>query len=291
MQRPQYTYDLHIHTTASDGGYSPRELVNSALGLGMRVIAFTDHDTLASNAEGVSLGERLGLKVIPGVELTTQEMYHILGYYLSPGRSGLSEYLAALRERAWAFMSDALKSLRNGRGIRVTEDELARRTGEGIPNMAHLLDILFERGDIDEIAFDSPSSKILFGDPDYMVNYFREFSRLRPFTDAAGAVRLILSAGGVPVWAHPMQVDQKEVLRLKKAGLVGLEVTTPKHDEATRRALEKICTESDLIPTGGTDYHGRYFDTIEKGRLIGTCGVQPQIISRLEELASGLKMV
>ena len=84
-----------------------------------------------------------------------------------------------------------------------------------------------------------------------MVNYFREFARTGPFTDAAGAIRLILAAGGVPVWAHPKHADSAEIIRLRDLGLAGLEVITPKHDQALRKYLNTICAEFGLIPTGG----------------------------------------
>lgn len=285
MNMSFYRYDLHIHTTASDGGYPPAELVALASAAGMRAIAFTDHDTVASNSNCMSLGEKYGLRVIPGVELSTLEDYHILGYFLQPGESELTAYLSSLRERSWAFIRSALKSLARDRGVTVSEEELARRTGAGIPNMTHLVDLLFQRGDLKEIAFDSPSTIDFFGDQEYLTKYFQEFARTRPFNDAADVVRLILSAGGVPVWAHPWRVDRAEIIRLKKAGLKGLEVVTPKHDEQTRLRLFEACSEFGLIPTGGTDFHGRYFDSIEKGRRIGTCGVGPEIVNRLEECA------
>ena len=284
MSAPEYICDLHVHTTASDGGYSPEEIVRMAVSGGLEAVAITDHDSTASNRAAAAAGEESGLRVIPGVELTTLERYHILGYFIQPEQSELYEYLAGLKKRSWVFMRGILDRLRS-RGLRVTEQELARRTGEGIPNMSHLLDLMYAAGDLPEPDFDSPAAVSFFGDPDYLVNYFREFARTEPFVDAAGAIRLILSAGGAPVWAHPLQagadLDRREVQRLKKQGLVGLEVITPKHDKSARALLDRACLEFDLIPTGGSDYHGRFFDSIEKGRRIGSCGVEPHCLERL----------
>ena len=102
-------------------------------------------------------------------------------------------------------------------------------------------------------------------------------------------MRVILAAGGVLVWAHPKRADSAEINRLRELGLAGLEVITPKHDQALRKYLNTICAEFGLIPTGGTDYHGRHFDSIEQGRQIGHCGVSEQILERLEELAGQIR--
>ena len=288
MEMSNYCCDLHVHTTASDGGYPPEELLRRALKFGMQAVAFTDHDTLASNDPGMELGEVLGIRVIPGVELTTREGYHLLGYFLTPAPHELASYLEGLRKRSWSFMCGFLERLR-GRGVDVSEEELAARTGKGIPNMCHLLDVLYQRGELSEVGFDNPAAVELFGDPDFMVNYFWEFARTQPFVGIAEAIRLVLCAGGLPVLAHPKLVDQEEVARLKGWGLVGLEVNTPKHDSRMRLYLRQLCQRFDLLPTGGTDYHGRYFDSVEKGRDLGTFGVEAEELARLEERAAEIK--
>ena len=132
FQAPEYPCDLHVHTMASDGGYFPEILTFSASTRGLKAIAITDHDTLASIADAMRSGSRLNLKVVPGVELTTQERYHILGYFVGLEESALTHYLDALRQRSWDYMLSVLQELRM-RGIEVEERDLARRTGMGIP--------------------------------------------------------------------------------------------------------------------------------------------------------------
>jgi predicted metal-dependent phosphoesterase TrpH len=288
-ETPNYPCDLHVHTTASDGGYSAEEVVLRAANMGMEAIAITDHDTIASVEQGMRRGAEVGLQVIPGVELTTLERYHILGYFISPRAPGLSGYLKNLRERSWAFMVELLDRLHRERGLAVTGEQLAGRTGEGIPNMCHLLDVMFARGMLPGVAFDSPEVVAYFGDSNFMINFFWEFARTRPFIDAEGAVELIRSAGGAPVWAHPMMAEETEVRRLQEAGLMGLEVTTSKHDRNSIDYLLELCEKLDLIPTGGSDYHGRFFDSIERGRQIGSHGVEREVVTRLAERALAAK--
>ncbi|MBW7995444.1 MAG: PHP domain-containing protein [Candidatus Glassbacteria bacterium] len=284
--------DLHVHTTASDGGWSPEEVVRLAAGRGVRTIAITDHDSTASNARAEAAGAQFGVEVIPGVELTTSEGNHILGYFIASGAGELADYLTALRNRSLTYMRGVVEEMHRTRGLQVTADELEQCTGGGIPNMSHLLDLLCRRGQLPDSRFDSPEAVEFFGDSDYLVNYFRTFARTKPFADTPGAIRMIRRAGGAAVWAHPAysrRIDIEYIDSLREIGLTGLEVDTPKHDQPTRARLLEICKERGLVPTGGTDYHGRYFESIERGRGIGNCGTEPENVERLREAAETLR--
>ncbi len=281
-----YEYDLHVHTMASDGGHAPGGIVAMARELGLRGLAITDHDSIASVAEANGAGRKAGIWVIPGVELTTTEGRHLLGYFISTEDNPLTRYLERLRQCSWGFMHGKLAELQQSLGLPVSEAELAERSGRGIPNMSHLLDLLYRKGLLEDVSFDSPSALALFKDPDYLVSYFREFARTRPFVDTQEAIGLIRAAGGAPVWAHPYRAERAEVERLKAAGLAGLEVDTPKHDPSTRDHLRALCRELDLVPTGGTDFHGRYFQSLEQGRQLGTGGAMEEAVLRLEQSAA-----
>ena len=277
-----YKHDLHVHTTASDGGYRPEEIVRMALTEGLKTVAITDHDSTASHEKAITAGKAAGLKVVPGVELTTIERYHLLGYFVDRENTALRNYLDLLKEKSRSFMHLVLERLEKERGVRVSSDELDKRTGEGIPNMSHVLDILNKRGELDNLAFDGSEATRLFGSKNYLVGFFREFASTRPFKSVVEAIALIREAGGAPVLAHPYMIEDAEVARLGDAGLEGLEVVTPKHDDETRSHVRWICEKYDLVPTGGTDFHGRFYESIEKGRGIGTCGVEAEIVEELE---------
>lgn len=287
-----YECDLHVHTTASDGGWEPEEIVRLSAERGVGTIAITDHDTTAANRRAVTSGKAHGVEVIPGVELTTSEGNHVLGYFVRPEVGELAEYLAALKQKSLAYMRSVVAEMQKTRRLEVTADELEQRTGGGIPNMSHLLDLLYRRGVLPNSRFDSPEAVEFFGETDYLVNYFRAFARTDPFTDTPGAIGMITGAGGAAVWAHPAysrKPDAEYIRTLVGHGLAGLEVVTPKHDRASGEVLLRICRELDLVPTGGTDYHGRYFESVEGSRGIGHCGVGPETVERLRRTAIELR--
>ncbi len=287
-----YECDLHVHTTASDGGWSPEEVVALAARRGVRTIAITDHDTTAAVGRAVAAGGRQGVEVIPGVELTTAEGNHLLGYFIRPAEGELDQYLSALRKRLLAYMRRVVEDMRSTLGLELTPDELERCAGGGIPNMSHLLHLLHSTGRLPSPRFDSPEAVEFFGDSEYLFNYYRTFARSRPFTDTARAIRMIRAAGGAAVWAHPAhsrELDNGYIDSLKACGLAGLEVVTPKHGASTRTALLELCRQFNLVPTGGTDYHGRYYESIEQGSEIGSCGVDPPTFERLKESAESLR--
>ncbi len=288
-----YECDLHVHTTASDGGWSPEEVVAQAARRRVRTIAITDHDTTAAVGRAIAAGRGQGVEIIPGVELTTNEGNHLLGYFIRPGEGELARYMSALRKRLLAYMRRVVDEMRRTLGLEFTADELERCAGGGIPNMSHLLHLLHSTGRLPSPRFDSPEAVGFFGDSEYLFNYYRTFARSRPFTDTAGAIRMVRAAGGAAVWAHPAhsrELDSGYIDSLRAHGLAGLEVVTPKHGASTRAALLELCRQFDLVPTGGTDYHGRYYESIEQGSEIGRCGVDPATVGRLKARAEDLRV-
>lgn len=243
--------DLHLHTTASDGVLSPTELVEMAAGRGLSVIAITDHDSTDGIAEALSAAQQHpGLDVIPGIELSaeTETDIHILGYFVKVEDAGFQALLRKLRsariERARQIIA---KLARLGMEVPWTRvQELAQGGAIGRP---HVAQVLKERGYVKDLneAFDR---YIGHDGPAYVSRY-----RLTP-AEAIGALN---DLGAVAVMAHPMDVASLRdvVAGLARDGLGGLECYYPGYSPRTLHTLLKLARDHGLVPTGGTDFHGR----------------------------------
>lgn len=257
--------DLHIHTTVSDGSDTAAEILEKAARAGLDVIAITDHDTIDAAVSVTRVPQ--GLRYIRGIEFSCVcpgGKCHILGYGYDPADP---EFLAALEtgrrlrrektEKRVAFLAERF-------GIVLTEDELAWLWARKSPGKPHLGEILVERG----LAPDLNTA-------------IREF--INPCRggadriDAETAIRSILHAGGIPVWAHPLGGEGEKRLdqdtfraRLKllmDAGIRGLECCYSRYAEADCAFLLARAGEQGLLVSGGSDYHGRNKVGITLGML------------------------
>jgi 3',5'-nucleoside bisphosphate phosphatase len=246
-----YPIDLHTHSLRSDGAYEPAEVVRRAAARGVRIQALSDHDTLVGAAEAVAEGERLGVRVIAATELNTESEWgdvHVLGYFLDPRDEALEDRLRWLREhrgRRIELMVERLNAL--GYAVRLERVlEIAQGGSLGRP---HLAQALFEAGHVP--AYDDAFRTLISKDsPAYVARV-----GLTPLE----AVRLVRAHGGVPSLAHPGTVVDLERLlpELVRAGLAGMECYYGSHTpEATVRYLG-LAARYDLVPTGGSDFHGR----------------------------------
>lgn len=239
--------ELHCHTTCSDGTLSPTALVTLAREKGVRAIAITDHDTCAGWEEAIAAGDRTGIEIIPGLELSTTHngrSLHILGFY--PDRARLDPALEERqrgRHRRTVAMVERLEAL----GYPVTMPTLADGLAPGRPHVAAALLAAGHVRSIEE-AFD----RFLGDGKPAHVEY-------EPLSIQDG-IALLRSAGAVPVWAHPclFRGGRIEVVleELMAAGLMGIEVHHPNHGPSDRRKLQAIADRHGLIPTGGSDFHG-----------------------------------
>ncbi|GAC1423962.1 MAG: PHP domain-containing protein [Ktedonobacteraceae bacterium] len=248
---PNYV-DLHMHTTASDGLYSPTELMHRVKEVGLRAVALTDHDTTGGIEEAARTAQVLDIEFIPGIEINTDVSggeVHILGYYLEYQQPAFQNTIKVLRD-ARVRRGERMVELLNEEGVHITWERV-REIAQGAVGRPHVAQALVEAGYVQSIseAFDKyiGNSK-----PAFVPRY-----KLTP----EDAVRLIRSANGIPVIAHPITLPGLDILRtwlpdLKAAGLVGLETYYGQYTRDDEQALLAIAHEYSLIPTGGTDFHG-----------------------------------
>jgi predicted metal-dependent phosphoesterase TrpH len=264
--------DLHTHSTASDGLLRPAELVRTAARRGITALGLTDHDTVAGVAEATVESERVGVEVVPGVELGTsasRREVHVLGYFVDAASPLLLDTLASLaarrRDRA-ALMVERLGEL----GVPLTVEEVFALAGSGSVGRPHVARALVARGAATDVA-DAFDRYLAGGRPAYVPR--------QPFAPEE-AVGLVRAAGGVPVLAHPLTTGDPEgmVARLLPAGLGGLEVYYGEYDAKTRNALLALADRHGLIPTGGSDFHG---EGLKHGRDLGGPAVPVETVDRL----------
>jgi 3',5'-nucleoside bisphosphate phosphatase len=252
------TIDLHLHTTRSDGIVPPAELVAAAAAVGVRLLALTDHDTLAGYREVVAASAiPRGVELLPGVEINaivTRDIglwegeLHILGFGMDPDDQAFEATLAAQRGRRRERFDRTVTRLRElGYPI---DDQLADLTGSdedalGRPTVARAL---IGAGHADSVE-DAFNRYLAWGRPGYVP---------RSGLDPIEAIRAIRAAGGLPALAHfPEAPARIEVVReLAEAGLGGLEVHYRSFDAPTVDAVGEVAAVLGLVPTGGSDYHG-----------------------------------
>lgn len=246
--------DLHTHTTASDGQYTPTELVRLAKQYGIQVLAVTDHDTVAGVDEAVSAGETLGLQVIRGVELSAKEHhgFHILGYGFQSGDTELFKLCEKLREGRDDRKYKIIDFLQ-GKGADIDLAEVEDLAGGQVIARPHFAQILVKHGYVstNQEAFDR------YLDTEEFRKKVKRFK-----ADSCTCVEVIKSAGGKVSLAHPYQMglpnDELEVLvaRLKDLGLDAIECYYPKYTPEQRAFYLRLTGKYQLYQTGGSDFHG-----------------------------------
>lgn len=269
--------DLHTHTTASDGTYSPVDNIRRAVEKGLGAIAITDHDTVNGIEEAmVEANNYPGFTVIPGVEISTLyqgQDIHVLGYFVDYKDENFLKALSSLTSVRDKRNKMILQNL-NNLGIPLEESELeGKRHGKGNVGRGHIAEILMEKGIVKSLpeAFEKFLGK---GKAAYAST-----ERISPIE----AIQLIKQAKGVPVLAHPGIYEADELIPiLSENGLVGLEYSHPDHTEEQVVFYEGLADEYSLIKTAGSDFHGFRNGEVFHGD-IGSCSVP---FSTLNELRS-----
>lgn len=275
--------DLHMHTTASDGASTPAELVKNCIELGLKIIAVTDHDNLTAVKEVQELGQKQGLKVVPGIEISTyrgEAEYHILGYFVDPENDALLGLTEAILDSRVERTHKMIKKLTEMGYPLEFKDVKKYATGVSL-GRPHVARAMVEKGYIEEIGDAFTEEFIAGGGRAYV-----EKKNVLP----AEAIEVILKAGGIPVIAHPHVINhgqslaKEEIARLKSVGLRGVEVYQTKHNQRITQKYKKIAEELDLLVTGGSDYHGEN----SPGILPGDCGITKAEFDELESYAHSM---
>ena len=268
--------DLHIHSTASDGKLTPAEIVREAAERGLTVIALADHDSIDGIAPAIRAAQAFpGLKVIPGVEISTDipsGELHMLGYFIdytdSRFKATLNKFKNSRLQRAQKMVAK-LKKL----GINVDWQRVQEIAGASSIGRPHIAQAMLERGFITSIK--QAFTEYLGHDrPAYV-----EREKMTP----KETVELITRAQGLPVLAHPLTLNDPEAMtmELKAAGLVGIEAYYNGYTEEEVGRLLRLAERYELIVTGGSDYHG--LDSTETA--IGGVDVPMEAVERLIALA------
>lgn len=274
--------DLHVHTTASDGRHAPAELVRLVREAGLEAVAVTDHDTVAGVREAVEAGRRLGVDVLPGVEIST--LYegveiHVLGYAMDvedPVFLRRLEDLRNVRDLRNRMIVERLQEL--GIDIRL-EEVYAKRQKGGNVGRPHIAAVLVEKGVVASVeeAFEEFLGS---GKKAYVVP-----PRISPLE----ALELIQAAGGVCVLAHPGLYKKDDLLQQMIAkGLDGIEVYHSDHTTDDEERYRRMAEEHGLIMTAGSDFHGVRDGKAFHGSL-GCKRVELTVVERIREMARSRK--
>lgn len=273
--------DLHTHSTASDGTFSPSELIHLAKREGLKALALTDHDTTRGLPEAYEAAREEGIPFLCGVEISVKfngpGHFHLLGYFLSPELPPLEETLKALQEarkRRNELMVEKLRAL----GVEITLTEL-EEIAKGEIGRPHFARLLVEKGYVrtpDE-AFEKYLRK---GAPAYVP---------KALLEPKEAIEKILQAKGIPVLAHPITLkltptELSNYLReLKELGLRGVEAYYSEHNRDFTNFLLNEAQRLGFLITGGSDFHGANKPNIRLGRGFGNLRVPETCFLNLKQ--------
>jgi 3',5'-nucleoside bisphosphate phosphatase len=270
--RPERFVDLHVHSTASDGLFTPSDVVAAARAAGLSAIALTDHDTLEGVHEAREAGESMGVRVITGVELSAHDVdreLHVLGLHLTRP-DALGDRLTALRSTRRTRAAQIVDKLR-ALGIPIELDAVWREAGEGAVGRPHVARVLIAHGWAKDHR-DAFDRLIGSGKPAYVPK-----QRL----PLAESVEMIHEAGGLAVVAHPAADGVRSRLEaFKRIGFDGVEVRHPSHTAEDIARLGTLAEYLGMVPSGGSDWHG----ASEGPRTLGNMRVPYSWVERQDAL-------
>ena len=260
--------DLHVHTEMSDGSFTVEEVIKLAKEKGLTHIAITNHDTVKGLKEAIEIGEKYGVNVIPGIEISAYDYkrnrkVHLLGYGIDLEGKNIKKLCDTLLKDRNEMTLNQVKII-SDLGYDISLEEVkAYSKNSGVAYKQHIMQVLINKGYIQEIY--SPLYKELFrnGGPCEME---------LEYIDIYDALDAIIKDNGIPIIAHPGQLKSYELIEeLVDKGLVGIEKYHVSHSKEDENKIDELAKKYNLLITGGSDFHGDY----SKKRVLG-CRISPQ---------------
>ncbi|HXG72550.1 MAG TPA: PHP domain-containing protein [Gemmatimonadaceae bacterium] len=268
--------DLHAHSTASDGTLPPERVVEAAGRRGLVAIALTDHDTVDGLPAACEAGERIGVRVVPGVELSAFEEdheVHLLALHVTRS-DGLQARLSELREMRQRRAREIVAKL-NSVGIAITIEDVLEQSAGGAVGRPHVARALIARGAVTDFK-DAFAQYLGAGGSAFVPK-----DRL----SIADAIGIAHDAGAIAVWAHPGESGRRERLEpLVAAGLDGVEVRHPSHSREDMLRLQALADFFGILPSGGSDWHG----SNDGPRRLGVMNVPREWLDRQDARVASL---
>lgn len=273
--------DLHVHSTCSDGTFTPEELVDYALQKGLKAFALTDHDTTEGLSRAIRYAEGKDIEVVPGIEFSTEyesRDIHILGLYIDYKKKEFREQIRSFIDSR-AIRNQKMCANLQKAGVSVSYEDLLSAFPGSTITRAHYARYLLEHGYVKSIAeaFDR-----YVGDH---CPYYVPREKVTP----AQAVELILRADGIPILAHPllyrMSRGRLEELTasLKEAGLIGLEAVYSSNTPSEEREMRELARHYHLLISGGSDFHGANKPKLDLAVGYGKLHIPAEILEDLKK--------
>lgn len=265
--------DLHIHSSASDGSYTPEQIVDMAKSLGIRTISIADHDSVEGVERALNYGLRENVKVIPAVELSSESEvgdFHFIGYFIDHKNISLQRHLVELREKRLVRAEKIVGKLTDF-SIDLDFDQILADSQGGSVGRVHLARELIRKGYAQSTG-------------DAFARYLSKESRFyvpKFISEPEEVISILIRANSVPVLAHPGLLRSDGKIRfLAEKGMRGIEVYHPKHDPWLTSRYAQIAEELGLVKTGGSDFHGPGPRDNEK---LGSVLIPDQLVEELRK--------
>jgi predicted metal-dependent phosphoesterase TrpH len=248
MKRNKINIDLHMHTLYSDGAYTTKELIDRAKEANLDIISITDHDSVFAVKEAVEYGKEVGIEVIPGVEISTDiedKEVHLLGYMIDFEDEELLKYLKFFRDERIHRAKRIVNKLRE-LGIEITFEDVMKESNNSAVGRPHIAVALVKMGAVSDY-YEAFHKYLRDNGPAY---------ERKIHISPQSALKLISDTGGLSFIAHPGHLKESILMTLINAGLDGIEVIHPSHNDYQRKFYRGIVNQYCLLESGGSDFHG-----------------------------------